>query len=90
MITEKKVFEKIMESEYVSIGELVRLTNARYSTLKFYTDEGMLPFEQAESNLTRRFKRVEAITRIEEIREMRQNGKTIPQIKEMLQESAKG
>ncbi len=57
--------------------------------LKFYTEEGMLPFEQAETNLTRRFKRVEAITRIEEIREMRQNGKTIPQIKELLQESVK-
>jgi len=50
----------------------------------------MLPFEQAETNLTRRFKREEAITRIEEIREMRQNGKTIPQIKELLQEPAKG
>lgn len=79
-----------MESEYVSIGELVRLTNARYSTLKFYTEEGMLPFEQEEANLTRRFKRVEATARIEEIREMRQNGKTIPQIKEILLGPAKG
>ncbi len=29
-------------------------------------------------------------SKIEEIREMRQNGKTIPQIKELFQESAKG
>ena len=47
--------EKILASEYVSIGELVRITGCRYSTLKFYTEEGMLPFEQAEENLTRRF-----------------------------------
>ncbi|MDR2197185.1 MAG: helix-turn-helix domain-containing protein, partial [Coriobacteriales bacterium] len=40
--------EAIASSEYVTIGELVRLTGARYSTLKFYTEEGMLPFEQAE------------------------------------------
>ena len=88
-MSRQRTIEKIMESEYVSIGELVRLTNARYSTLKFYTEEGMLPFEQAETNLTRRFKRVEAITRIGEIREMRQNGKTIPQIKEILEKSEK-
>lgn len=83
-MSRQRTIEKIMESEYVSIGELVRLTNARYSTLKFYTEEGMLPFEQSETNLTRRFKRVEAITRIEQIKEMRQSGKTIPQIKEIL------
>ncbi len=34
----------------MTIGELVRLTAVRYSTLKFYTEEGMLPFEQAEEN----------------------------------------
>ncbi len=88
-MSRQRTLEKIMESEYVSIGELVRLTNTRYSTLKFYTEEGMLSFEQAETNLTRRFKRIEAINRIEEIRDMRQDGKTIPQIKEMLQKSAK-
>lgn len=29
------------DAEYVTIGELVRLTESRYSTLKFYTEEGM-------------------------------------------------
>jgi DNA-binding transcriptional MerR regulator len=76
--------EKIMVSEYVSIGELVLLTGTRYSTLKFYTEEGMLPFEQEDTKLTRRYKRVEAVKRIEEIMTMRQKGSTIPQIKELL------
>lgn len=83
-MSRQRTIEKIMDSEYVTIGELVRLTNTRYSTLKFYTEEGMLPFEQADTNLTRRYKRVEAICRIEEIRFLRQTGKTIPEIKEVL------
>lgn len=55
-MSRQRTMENILASEYVSIGELVRITNARYSTLKHYTEEGMLPFEQAEENLTRRYK----------------------------------
>lgn len=73
--------EKILASEYVSIGELVRLTGVRYSTLKFYTEEGMLPFEQEDENLTRRYRRVESIERIQWIREQRGSGKSVPEIK---------
>jgi len=76
--------ENILASEYVSIGELVRITNARYSTLKHYTEEGMLPFEQAEENLTRRYKREETVARILWIKEMKANGLSIPQMKEAL------
>ena len=53
-MSRQRSLEKILASEYVSIGELARLTDCRYSTLKYYTEEGMLPFEQAEENLTRR------------------------------------
>ena len=63
-MSRQRSMEVIKNSEYVTIGELVRLTDVRYSTLKFYTEEGMLPFEQAEENLTRRYKRVESIERI--------------------------
>lgn len=76
--------EKILSSEYVSIGELVRLTGVRYSTLKYYTEDGLLPFEQAEENLTRRYKREESVKRILYIKELRQNGKSIPEIREIL------
>ena len=76
--------ETILASEYVTIGELVRLTGARYSTLKFYTEEGLLAFEQAEENLTRRYKRIESVERIARIKELREQGKSIPQIKEQL------
>lgn len=73
--------EKILSSEFVSIGELVRLTGCRYSTLKFYTEEGILPFTQEGENLTRRFPRVSSVERIEEILSLREKGKTIPEIK---------
>lgn len=83
-MSRQRSMEKILASEYVSIGELVRLTGVRYSTLKFYTEEGMLPFEQEEENLTRRYRRVESIERIQWIREQRGSGKSIPEIKREL------
>lgn len=76
--------EKILASEYVTIGELARLTGCRYSTLKFYTEEGMLPFEQAEQNLTRRYRQSESVKRVEWIRAQREMGKNVQEIKEML------
>lgn len=84
-MSRQRSIETIMNSEYVSIGELVKLTNSRYSTLKFYTEEGMLPFEQEDTQLTRRYKRVESIKRIEEIKSLKEKGLSIQQIKERLE-----
>ena len=83
-MSRQRSMEVIENSEYVTIGELVRLTNVRYSTLKFYTEEGVLPFEQAEENLTRRYNRMESIKRISYIKELREKKQTIPQIKSIL------
>ena len=83
-MSRQRSMEAIEQSEYVTIGELVRLTGVRYSTLKFYTEEKMLPFEQLEENLTRRYRRVESIERIGYIRQLREEKKTIPEIKELL------
>ena len=83
-MSRQRTMEAILSSEYVTIGELVRLTECRYSTLKFYTEEGMLPFKQEEEKLTRRYRREESIERIQRIRNLRESGKTIPEIKEIL------
>lgn len=83
-MSRQRSMDKILASEYVSIGELVRLTGCRYSTLKFYTEEGMLPFEQEEENLTRRYLRESSVKRIATIRSWREEGKSIPKIKELL------
>lgn len=84
-MSRRRTMEAILASDYVSIGELARITGCRYSTLKHYTEEGMLPFEQAEENLTRRYKREESTTLVQWIREQRSQGRTVPQIKEVLQ-----
>lgn len=86
-MSRQRSIDDIKNSEYVTIGELVRLTGSRYSTLKYYTEEGMLPFEQAEENLTRRYKRVETVKRILYIKSLKEKGKTIPQIKLILNKS---
>lgn len=83
-MSRQRSMEKILASDYVTIGELTRLTGVRYSTLKFYTEEGMLPFEQEEENLTRRYRREESVALIEKIRNLRQEGKSVSEIKEML------
>ena len=83
-MSRQRSIDKILESEYVTIGELVRITNSRYSTLKFYTEEGMLPFEQEDERLTRRYKREGAVNRIEEIKELKRLGYRIDEIKELL------
>ena len=49
-MSRQRSMEVIQASEYVTIGELVRLSGVRYSTLKFYHAEGMLPSEQAGEN----------------------------------------
>ena len=83
-MSRQRKLEVIQQAEDVTIGELVRLTDVRYSTLKFYTEQGMLPFQQAEENLTRRYKLEESIRRIQWIKALRQEGKSIQQIKQML------
>ena len=85
-MSRQRSMEVIETSEYVTIGELVRLTNARYSTLKYYTEEGMLPFEQAEENLTRRYKREQSMVQIQKIKDWRQEGKSISEIKAILKQ----
>ncbi len=80
-MSRQRSIETIMNSEYVSIGELVRLTNTRYSTLKYYTEISILPFEQEDIQLTRRYKRVETIERLKEIKRFKKQGLTIDEIK---------
>ena len=80
----QRSLEAINNSDYVTIGELAGLTGARYSTLKFYTEEGMLPFTQPEQNLTRRYLRVQSMERVQFIKHLREEGKTIPEIKNIL------
>jgi len=73
--------ERILQDEFVTIGELVRITGMRYSTLKYYAEIGLLPFEQADARLVRRYRREDALRRLDQIRVYKErDGLTIPQI----------
>ncbi|NLW53063.1 MAG: MerR family transcriptional regulator [Tissierellia bacterium] len=74
----------IANADIVTIGELVRLTGVRYSTLKHYTEENMIEYLQEEENLTRRYDRVKAMERIDKILKLRLEGLSILEIKERL------
>ena len=89
-MSRQRSMEVISQAEYVTIGELARLTDTRYSTLKFYTEEGMLPFRQSGENLTRRYRRVEAMARVRQIQALRAEGKTIPEVKSILAQAEGG
>ena len=89
-MSRQRSLEVIRQAEYVTIGELVRLTGVRYSSLKFYTEEGLLPFEQAEENLTRRYRRQESLQRIQAIRSLRAAGRSVPEIKALLRPAGGG
>lgn len=83
-MSRRRSLESIETAQFVSIGELARLTNCRYSTLKFYTEEGLLPFLQEGENLTRRFPREEAAAALEKILELRRTGCRMDEIKARL------
>ena len=83
-MSRQRPMEVIQSAEFVTIGELVRLTGVRYRTLKYYTEEGMLPFYQAEENLTRRYRREESVARLQYIRDLRKQGRSVPEIKAIL------
>lgn len=83
-MSRRRSIESIEQAEYVSIGELVRLSGSRYSTLKYYTEEEMLPFEQEEENLTRRYAREKSLERIKKILDLKKQGYCILEIKEVL------
>jgi DNA-binding transcriptional MerR regulator len=79
-VSRRRSLEDILQSEYVSIGELSRLTDSRYSTLKYYTEAGLIPFEQSDENLTRRYPREASVQRIETIKQLKKSGLSIAEI----------
>lgn len=66
------------------IGQVAEETGTRKSTLKFYSDIGILPYEQQDTRLARRYDRDQVARRMKEIKQMKDRGLKIEQIKEKL------
>jgi DNA-binding transcriptional MerR regulator len=73
----KKAIEK---NNILTIGELAEVSGVRLTTLKYYTELGILPFNQAEKRLTRKYKEEEALERLGKIRELKEKRLTIKEI----------
>ena len=82
----KKATEK---NDVLTIGELAEVSGTRLTTLKYYTELGILPFNQAEKRLTRKYKEGEALERLEKIKELKEKRLTIKEIVEHFNKSIK-
>jgi DNA-binding transcriptional MerR regulator len=77
------------DDSILTIGELSEISGTRLTTLKYYTELGILPFNQAEKRLTRKYKEEEALERLEKIKEMKEKRLTIKEIVEHFNKSTK-
>jgi DNA-binding transcriptional MerR regulator len=65
---------------FLSIGELAKVSGVRQSTLKYYTEIGILPFTQDGERLLRKYKKDEVLNRLEEIKKLKEKRLTIKKI----------
>lgn len=68
------------DKDFLSIGELAKVSGVRQSTLKYYTEIGILPFTQDGERLLRKYKKDEALKRLEEIKKLKEKRLTIREI----------
>ena len=73
----KKTIEK---NNVLTIGELAEISGTRLTTLKYYTELGILPFNQDGKRLTRKYNKEEALERLEKIKELKEKRLTIKEI----------
>jgi len=76
----KRTIDEIKKREFLKMSELAELCGVRYSTIKYYSELGLLPFEQKGERLAKYYPAREASQRVKEILKMRKQSKTIPDI----------
>ena len=77
------------ENEVLTIGELAEVSRTRLTTLKYYTELGILPFSQDGERLTRKYTEGEALERLEKIKELKKKRLTIKEIIDHFNKSTK-
>jgi DNA-binding transcriptional MerR regulator len=66
------------------ISELAKVTGQKVSTLKYYVENDLIPFEQETTQARRTFNQIEAVKRIKEIVKLKEKRLTIAEIKNKL------
>lgn len=65
------------------MGELAELSGVRQSTIKYYTEIGILPFNQEADGLLRRYRKDQSLKRLNEIDNLKTKKRlTIEELKE--------
>ena len=76
----KRTKDEIKKREFLKLSELAELNGVRYSTIKYYSELGLLPFEQRGKRLAKYYPAKEASQRLKKILRLRKKGQTIPDI----------
>jgi len=80
MAQRKRTIDEIKKRDFLKLSELAELNGVRYSTVKYYSELGILPYEQQGKRLAKYYPTKEASQRLKEILKMRDKGDTIPEI----------
>ena len=80
MAQRKRTIEEIKQRDFLKMSELAELNGVRYSTIKFYSELGLLPFEQQGKRLAKYYPTKEASQRVKEILRLKEKGKSIGEI----------
>lgn len=77
---QKRDIDKIKTLDLLKMSELAEYNGVRYSTIKHYSELGLLPYQQKERRLAKYYPRIEASRRLKEILKMREKGKSLTDI----------
>jgi len=80
MANKKLTISEIKDREFIKMSELAELNGVRYSTVKYYSELGILPYEQRGKRLAKKYNQQVASKRLQEILRLKGKGKTIPDI----------
>lgn len=76
----KRDLEQVKMLDFLKMSELAELNGVRYSTVKYYSELGLLPYEQKGKRLAKYYPRIEASQRLKAILKLREQGETVPEV----------
>jgi DNA-binding transcriptional MerR regulator len=76
----KRTIDEIKKRKDLKLSELAELNGVRYSTIKYYSELGLLPFEQKGERLAKYYPAKEASQRLKEILKLKEKGKSIGEV----------
>jgi len=76
----KRTLEEIKQMDFLKMSELAELCGVRYSTIKYYGELGLLPYEQKGKRLAKYYPSQEASQRVKAILKLRGQGKSVPEV----------